>query len=105
LDQQWAPSTVAATLNWLEPVCQRWLAQRPRLQRDPRYLEIRLEEISADWPTGRAELLDALGLPDAQTSEGFDSTLADRAPVEMSSHDQRRVTEVLGPICADLGYD
>lgn len=105
LDQQWAPSTVPAALNWLEPVYQRWLVERPRLQRDPRYLEIQLEEISADWPTGRAELFGALGLPDAQTAEGFNSKLADRAPAEMSSDDQHLVTEILGPICADLGYD
>ena len=44
VDQPWAPSTVTEILNWLAPVYERWFAARPELLRDPRYVEVRIEE-------------------------------------------------------------
>jgi len=105
LDQQWAPSTVDAALNWLEPIYLRWIDQRPRLQRDPRYVEIRLEDISADWPTNRAGLFNALGLPDAAVSVGFDAKIVKRSPTQMTSLEQQLVADRLGPVCTALGYE
>jgi hypothetical protein len=46
IDQPWAPSTVTEVLNWLAPVCDRWLATRPNLLRDQRYVEVRIEDLA-----------------------------------------------------------
>jgi hypothetical protein len=40
-DQPWAPSSLEDVLGWLEPIYRRWLAQRPGLLNDARYVEVR----------------------------------------------------------------
>jgi hypothetical protein len=67
LDQPWAPSTLDGVLGWLEPVYRRWLAQRPALLADRRYLEVKAENLAAGWPATRRDLFERLGLPDAAT--------------------------------------
>ncbi|MGN6173744.1 MAG: sulfotransferase family protein [Streptosporangiaceae bacterium] len=71
LDQPWAPSTLDGVLNWLEPVYRRWLAQRAALLDDPRYVEVKAENLAARWPASRRELFGRLGLPDADTPSTF----------------------------------
>jgi omega-hydroxy-beta-dihydromenaquinone-9 sulfotransferase len=44
LDQPWAPSTLDGVLNWLQPVYQRWLAQRTALLADRRHAEVKAED-------------------------------------------------------------
>jgi hypothetical protein len=53
LDQPWAPSTLDGMLNWLQPVYQRWLAQRTALLADRRYAEMKAEDLAAHWPDTR----------------------------------------------------
>ena len=71
LDQPWAPSILEGVLGWLEPVYRRWLAQRPALLQDRRYVEVKAETLAANWPDSRRELFGRLGLPDADTVNTF----------------------------------
>jgi omega-hydroxy-beta-dihydromenaquinone-9 sulfotransferase len=71
LDQPWAPSTLDGVLGWLEPVYRRWLAQRPGLLNDRRYVEVKAETLAASWPDTRRELFGRLGLPDAGAASTF----------------------------------
>jgi hypothetical protein len=65
LSMEWAPDDIENVCNWLEPLYHRWLAGDA--QRDPRCVEVRLEDLAANWPDQRAQLFDRLGLPDAAT--------------------------------------
>jgi omega-hydroxy-beta-dihydromenaquinone-9 sulfotransferase len=65
LSMDWAPDDIESVCNWLEPLYHRWLAGDT--QRDPRCVEVRLEDLAADWPAQRAQLFARLGLPDAPT--------------------------------------
>ena len=74
LDQPWAPSILDGVLNWLQPVYQRWLAQRTALLADRRYAEVKAEDLAAHWPDARRRLFERLGLPDAETSSAFSAS-------------------------------
>ena len=63
LDQPWAPSTLDGVLNWLQPVYQRWLAQRTALLADRRYAEVKAEDLTAHWPDARRGLSSGSGCP------------------------------------------
>jgi omega-hydroxy-beta-dihydromenaquinone-9 sulfotransferase len=69
LDQTWAPSTLEGVLGWLGPVYRRWLAPRPVLLDDTRYVEVKAEDLAANWPPSRRELFGLLGLPDADNQK------------------------------------
>ncbi len=104
LDQPWAPSSLEGVLGWLEPVCQRWLAQRPALLQDRRYVEVKAETLAGDWPDSRRELFDRLGLPDADTASTF---AADRLAIrraQLSDAEHAQVVSRVGWAAEELGY-
>lgn len=104
LDQPWAPSTLDGVLNWLEPVYRRWLAQRPALLRDHRYVEVKAETLADGWPDSRRELFGRLGLPDADTENTFAvGRLAGRRG-QLSDAENTEVLGRLGWAAAELGY-
>jgi hypothetical protein len=47
-DQPWAPFTLQGVLGWLEPVYRRWLAQRPALLEDRRYVGPALTRVAVE---------------------------------------------------------
>jgi len=47
-DQPWAPFTLQGVLGWLEPVYRRWLAQRPALLEDRRYVGPALNRVAVE---------------------------------------------------------
>lgn len=65
LSMDWAPDDIESVCNWLEPMYHRWLAGDAR--RDPRCVEVRLEDLAVNWPAQRAQLFARLGLTDAVT--------------------------------------
>jgi sulfotransferase family protein len=104
LDQFWAPSTLGGVLAWLEPVYQRWLAQRPALLADSRYAEVKAESLAEDWPGGRRRLFERLGLPDAETTATFEARHLAARNGQLSAAEQAEVASRLGWAAEELGY-
>jgi omega-hydroxy-beta-dihydromenaquinone-9 sulfotransferase len=104
LDQFWAPSTLGGVLDWLEPIYQRWLAQRPALLADGRYVEVKAENIAEDWPGGRRRLFERLGLPEAETKATFETSPLAARNGQLSAAEQAEVASRLGWAAEELGY-
>jgi hypothetical protein len=91
-------------LGWLEPVYRRWLAQRPALLQDRRYVEVKAETLAAGWPDSRCELFGRLGLPDASTASTFATDRLARRRAQLSGAEQAEVIGRLGWAAGELGY-
>jgi hypothetical protein len=77
----WTPSNLDAVLNWLEPICRRWLATR------------------------RPELFERLGLPDADTPSGFTSERLGHRDGRLTLADRPLVANRLDWAVEALGYE
>lgn len=66
LSMEWAPDDIVGVCNWLEPMYRRWLASGAGS--DARCIQVRLEDLAADWPNQRRRLFERLDLPDAETT-------------------------------------
>ncbi|MEV1171907.1 sulfotransferase [Nonomuraea sp. NPDC049784] len=74
VDQPWAPPTVDGALAWLKPVYDRWLAWKTTVDlTDKRYVEVRAEDLAANWPEQRRALFKLLGVDDFATRSTFQS--------------------------------
>jgi hypothetical protein len=104
LNQPWAPSTLEGVLGWLEPVYRRWLAQRPALLQDRRYVEVKAEALAASWPDSRRELFGRLGLPDADTASTFAASRLAARRGQLSDTEHAEVVSRLGWIAGELDY-
>lgn len=104
-DQPWAPSELSDVISWLEPVYRRWLDQRHRLLLDDRYVEVRLEDLAADWGVERPKLFGRLGLDDAETQSGFRPEAVHHRDQQLSREERRAVVDRLGWAIDALGYD
>lgn len=104
LDLPWAPGTLSEVLSFLEPVYRRWLAQRPGLLRDPRYVEVRSDDLARDWPERRRELFARLGLRDSSVHGDFRSESLGRRGAELDEKQQSEVEDRLGFAMTELGY-
>lgn len=103
LDQPWAPDDAAGVCNWLEPIYRRHLAVRDTF--DPaRYLEIRLEDLAANWPGRRAVLFGWLDLPDHETELGFEPDRHMHRWRRLTDEERRTVRERLGMAYDAFGY-
>ena len=105
LDQPWAPSALDAVLDWLQPVYQRWLAQRPALLNDQRYVEVKAEELAARWPGSRSRLFARLSLPDADTSHAFITSRLGSRDGQLTDPEHREVLSRLRWAAEELGYE
>jgi omega-hydroxy-beta-dihydromenaquinone-9 sulfotransferase len=101
--QPWTPDDLDAVCNWLEPVYRRWLGFKNSYPLTDRYVEVRLEDLAADWPAQRAVLFARLGLPDAETSKSISSDRV-RHWRGLDAADERRVRARLGFAIDALGY-
>ena len=104
LAQQWAPSELEQAISWLEPVYARWLTQRPSLLDHARYVEARLEDLAADWPTQRRQLFERLGLPDHETPSRFDQTRVTHRDPAVTADQVKAIERRLGWVIDQLGY-
>jgi len=104
LDQSWAPSDLRQVLNWLEPIYRRWLAQRRELANDPRHVEVKAEELAADWQASRTTLFERLGLPDAHTPSAFAASLLDHRDGQLGPAQRAQVAARLCWAAEELGY-
>ena len=74
VDQPWAPPTVDGALAWLKPVYDRWLAWKTTVDlTGKRYVEVRAEDLAANWPEQRRALFELLGVDDFATRSTFQS--------------------------------
>jgi hypothetical protein len=106
LDQPWAPDDVHSVCSWLEPFYQRFIDLRNdgALNR-PEYIEVRLEDLAADWPNQRRQLFTRLGLPDAPTPLGFEPDRHTHHWRTLSADEIAIVRERLAFAYGPLGYE
>lgn len=104
LDQPWAPRTLADILHFLEPVYRSWLAARPALLGDPRYLEVKSEELAEDWPRRRRKLFADLELPDADTPSTFEPERLGHRDGQLDARQRAEAEDGLGFAIQALGY-
>ena len=91
-------------MGWLEPVYRRWLAQRPALLHDRRYIEMKVETLAADWPDSRRDLFGRLGLPDTDTASTFAAGRLAIRRAPLSGPEHAEVINRLGWAAEELGY-
>ncbi len=105
VDQPWAPPTVDGVLAWLKPVYERWLAWKTTVDlTDRRYVEVRAEDLAADWPGQRRALFDLLGVGDFATRSAFRSHRLDSRRHQFDGGTRALVERSLGGIIPAMGY-
>lgn len=105
LDQPWAPHTVDGVLAWLLPVYDRWLAWKSTHDVDgQRYVEVKAEDLAADWPEERRSLFERLGLEDTVTSSTFEARVLNARDNRLDAHARAHAEEALEHIIPAMGY-
>jgi omega-hydroxy-beta-dihydromenaquinone-9 sulfotransferase len=105
LDQPWAPPTVDGVLAWLEPVYDRWLAWKATAGlTSRRYVEVRAEDLAADWPGQRRVLFEQLGVDDFATPSTFQSHRLENRQDPFNSATRAYVEKALADVIPAMGY-
>lgn len=106
LAQTWAPSTVDGALAYLKPVYHRWLTWRNSVDLTDRgYVEVKAEDLAADWPGQRRALFERLGVDDVVTSKSFQSHRLTNRTHQFDHETREYVEEALGEIIPAMGYE
>jgi omega-hydroxy-beta-dihydromenaquinone-9 sulfotransferase len=105
LDQEWAPQTLDGTLSWLEPVYRRWLDARPQLLADSRYVELRMEDLAADWLSARRAFFAKLDLADSETQSEFTPDRVHHDGRQLTSNERELVYKRLEWAIESLDYE
>ncbi|MDQ1014194.1 hypothetical protein QFZ43_000743 [Streptomyces afghaniensis] len=105
VDQPWAPPTVDGALAWLEPVYDRWLAWKATVDLTARrYVEVKAEDLAADWPEQRRALFERLGVDDFATTSTFQSHRLDHRHGQFDRRTREFVERTLGGVIPAMGY-
>lgn len=105
LAQPWAPSTVDGALAYLGPVYHRWLAWKETADlAGRRYVEVKAEDLAADWPGQRRALFERLGVDDFATAGTFESHRLRNRDDRFDGATRALVEEALGPVVPAMGY-
>lgn len=105
LDQEWAPPTVEGALAWVAPVYDRWLSWKAGADlAGRRYVEVKAEDLAADWPGQRRALFGRLGVEDVVTRSTFEPQYLDRRLAELDAQTRALVDGMLGDAIAEMGY-
>jgi hypothetical protein len=106
LAQTWAPPTVDGALAYLKPVYHRWLTWRNSVDlTGRRYIEVKAEDLAADWPGQRRALFERLGVDDFVTSSTFQSHRLANRTGQFDHGTRAYVEEALGGIIPAMGYE
>ncbi|MFC0097687.1 sulfotransferase [Micromonospora marina] len=106
LAQSWAPSTVDGTLAYLVPVYQRWLAWKDAGGlAGRRYVEVRAEDLAADWPGQRRALFERLGVEDAVTASTFRADKLAHRDDQFDADARASAEKALSEIIPLMGYE
>ncbi|WP_111181998.1 sulfotransferase family protein [Nonomuraea aridisoli] len=106
VDQPWAPPTVDGALAWLKPVYDRWLAWKATADLDTkRYVEIRAEDLAADWPGQRKALFERVGVDDFATRSTFRARSLDHRNDQFDSDTRALIERALADAIPAMGYE
>jgi len=106
VDQPWAPPTVDGALAWLKPVYGRWLAWKATADLDTkRYVEVRAEDLAADWPAQRKALFESVGVDDFATTSTFDSRSLDHRNDQFDRDTRALIEQALADAIPAMGYE
>ena len=105
VDQPWAPPTVDGALAWLKPVYHRWLAWKATADlTGKRYVEVKAEDLAADWPEQRRALFELLGVDDFETRSTFQSQVLEGRHDQFDPGTRELVERTLGDVIPAMGY-
>ena len=105
VDQPWAPPTVDAALAWLKPVYDRWLAWKTTVDlTGKRYVEVRAEDLAANWPEQRRALFELLGVDDFATRSTFQSHSLEKRNDQFDRGTREFVERTLNGVIPAMGY-
>jgi len=105
LHQPWAPDGLEGVVTWLAPIYARWFRLRDALGLDRvRLVEVRLEDLSRDWPSQRRQLFAALGLDDVDTRATFERPAVEHRDSQLTDGERAHVLRELGWAIERLGY-
>jgi hypothetical protein len=105
VDQSWAPPTVEGALAWVKPVYDRWLAWKGTVDlTGKRYVEVKAEDLAADWPEQRRALFEQLGVDDFATPSRFESHLLDNRDDQFDPATRDFVERTLDGVIPAMGY-
>lgn len=105
VDQSWAPPTVDGALAWLKPVYDRWLAWKATADlTGRRYVEVRAEDLAANWPERRRALFELLGVDDHATRSAFQSHHLESRDDQFDRGTREFVERSLGDVIPAMGY-
>ncbi|GAA1403484.1 sulfotransferase family protein [Catellatospora coxensis] len=106
LAQPWAPSTVDDALVYLKPVYHRWLTWKGGADlAGRRYIEVRAEDLAADWPGRRRALFERLGVDDFATPSTFQSQQLAHRNDQFDEETRRHIEEAFDTIIPAMGYE
>lgn len=106
MQQDWAPHDLAQATSFLRHIYIRWKRLKPRLGLpDPRYLEIKLEDLCAAPEQVMAQVAGVIGIAPAFRLSGTKAAMADRWKTEMSAADRAYCETKLADIFDLMGYD
>ena len=104
--QTWAPDDLDQVCWMLEPVYRRWFDLRDTYEGfDSRYIEVRLENLTADWPRQRAALFARLELSDFDTPSTMDATRVKHPGRRLTGDEETKVRNYLGFAIVGMGYE
>ena len=105
VDQPWAPPTVEGALAWLNPVYDQWLAWKTTADlTGKRYVEVRAEDLAANWPEQRRALFELLGVDDFATRSTFQSHILENRNDQFDRGTREFVERTLDGIIPAMGY-
>jgi hypothetical protein len=106
IDQSWAPPTAGGVLAWVRPVYDRWLAWKATADlTGRRYVEVKAEDLAADWPGQRRALFEKLGVDDVATPSTFQSHLLEHRNDQLDPATRELVERSLDGVIPAMGYD
>ena len=106
LAQPWAPSTVDGALAYLKPVYDRWLTWKNTVDlTGRRYVEVKAEDLAADWPGQRRALFERLGVDDFATPSTFQPHKLTNRNDQFDDETREFVEEALGEVIPAMGYE
>lgn len=105
LAQTWAPSTVDDALAYLTPIYHRWLTWRNTVDlTGRRYIEVKAEDLAADWPGQRRALFERLGVDDFDTAKTFQSDKLAHRDDQFDDETREFIEEALAEVIPAMGY-
>ena len=92
-------------LAWLKPVYDRWLAWKTTVDLTAkRYVEVRAEDLAANWPGQRRALFELLGVGDFATGLTFQSRSLENRNDQFDRGTREFVERTLDAVIPAMGY-